>query len=232
MSKIAVVTGASGGIGSAIVERLLKDGYVVFSHYKSNKNKCVAGAVPVYGDFSDGSGVKAFADKILSQTKKIDLLVNNAGVALQKLFTNCSEEEIENTVFCDLTAAMLLTKFLAPSMISFQSGSIVNISSVWGVYGGSCEVAYSAAKGGIIAFTKALAKELGRSNVRVNCIAPGLIDTAMNGHLSDEDKQNFAEGTALGRMGTPEEIASVVAFLGGEEASYITGQVISADGGF
>lgn len=231
MGKIAVVTGASGGIGRAVCARLLADGYVVYAQYRSNPDKCIPGSVPVFGDFSDRNGVGAFAAQIILATKKIDLLVNNAGISMQKLFTDCTDEETERAVFCDLTSVMLLTRQLSPLLRNATSASVVNLSSVWGVYGGSCEVAYSAAKGGIIAFTKALSKEWGRSNIRVNCVAPGLIDTAMNANLSEFDKKSFAEGTALGRIGEPEEIASAVAFLGSDAASFITGQVISADGG-
>lgn len=230
--KIAVVTGGSGGIGSATVEKLLSEGYAVFSQYRSNKQNAVNGCVPIYGDFSTEEGVNRFADEIFSRTDHVDLLVNNAGCALQKIYTDCTDREVEEMIFCDLTAAMLLAKRFLPSMIKRKSGNIINVSSVWGVYGGSCEVAYSAAKGGLIAFTKALAKEVGLSGVRINCVAPGMIDTKMNGNISEEDKKIFAESTALGRMGKPYEIAETIAYLASDKAAFITGQTVSADGGY
>ena len=193
MTKFAVVTGGSGGIGKAIVSRLLSEDYTVAAQYRNNPEglKDIIGVKPFYGDFSSREGIEAFYEKVKSEFPKIDVLVNNAGVASWKLFTDYSDEEIENLIFTDMTAAILLTKKFLPDMISARKGSIVNISSVWGVYGASCEVPYSAAKAGIIGFTKALSKEVGLSSVRVNCIAPGFIETPMNAKLSEEDKMAF-----------------------------------------
>lgn len=235
MVKTAVVTGASGGIGRAVALRLAAAGYGVFAHYRSRPERLegLDGAIiPIYGDFSSAEGVNAFADALFRETCRVDVLVNNAGAAAQKLYTDCTDGEVEDTLFVDLTAAMLLTKRVVPAMVARKSGCIVNVSSVWGVYGGSCEAAYSAAKGGLIAFTKALARELGLSNIRVNCVAPGFIETEMNSGLSEEDRRAFLDGVALGRAGRAEEIASVIAFLASEDSSYVTGQIIGADGGF
>lgn len=235
MKKTAVVTGASGGIGKAIALKLAKDGFRVLAQYRNNYEAIEntgEDIVPIYGDFSDLDGVNAFADSIDRLAARVDVLVNNAGIAMQKLFTDCTDKEVERMLFLDLTAPIILTKRIVSGMVREKKGNIINISSVWGVYGGSMEIAYSAAKGGIISFTKAMAKELGLSNVRVNCVAPGFIDTPMNGSISESDKELFLEGVALNRIGNPEEIASVVAFLASDASSYITGQTLCADGGF
>lgn len=157
--------------------------------------------------------------------------MNNAGISQQKLFTDLSDFDLNKMLDVNLKGAMLLTKAVVPAMISQKYGRIINISSVWGVCGGSCEVHYSASKAGLIGFTKALAKELGPSGITVNCIAPGLIDTDMNNNLTQEDKEEFAMQTALQRIGSPQDVANLVSFLAGESSGYITSQVIGVDGG-
>lgn len=233
MIKTAIVTGASGGIGKAITERLVNAGYRVVAQYKNNPQELQGlGAEAVYGDFSCRDGAEDFARRVLKTAGRIDVLVNNAGVALSKLFTDCSAEELQEIIFTDLTSVMLVSRAVIPIMVSQKSGSIVNVGSVWGVYGGSCEVAYSAAKGGICGFTKALSRELGLSNIRVNCVCPGLIETKMNAELTEEDKRGFLEGVSLGRAGSAAEVASCVEFLCSDASSYVTGQILGVDGGF
>ncbi len=237
--KKALVTGASGGIGEKIVERLVEEGYTVVAQYFSNinrieflKNKFIGKVIPVFGDFSTADGARAFAELITSQHEDISVVINNAGISMQKLFVDTLDEDIAKILQINLVSAMSITREIAKKMQWIREGSIVNISSIWGECGGSCEVAYSATKGGIIAFTKALARELGQSNIRVNCISPGIIDTKMNSCFSAEDKKEFLENVSLGRMGNPDEVAQVAVFLASDKASYITGQVIGVNGGF
>jgi len=230
MKKI-VVTGASGGIGSAITERLARDGNLILAQFRNGKIEGRETVIPIYGDFSTVDGVEKFY-KSVKAYGKIDCLINCAGVALEKLFSDCSDEEISNLIFTDLTSVMLLTKRFVPDFVSLKSGVILNVSSIWGVRGASMETAYSAAKGGLISFTEALSKELGPSGVRVNCIAPGFIDTKMNARYTEEERQQFLENVSLNRVGKAEEVAETVAFLISDAASYITGQCISIDGGF
>ena len=161
----------------------------------------------------------------------VSVLVNNAGIAQQKLFTDITEEEFDRICAVNFKSVYNCCKFAVPDMVRRKSGKIINISSMWGICGASCETVYSATKAAVIGFTKALAKELAPSNIQVNCIAPGAIDTKMNSILSDEDKSAFAEEIPMGRFGNPDEIAGVVSFLAGKDSSYVTAQVITADGG-
>ena len=232
--RTVVVTGASGGIGLATVKKLVKSGYSVIAQYRNNGDalKNIDGITPIYGDFSDAEGVNKFADEVLKITDNIYGLVNNAGISMTGLFTDFTDGDVENMIFTDLTSHIILTKRLLPCMTGAMEGSVINVSSIWGVYGGSCEVTYSAAKGGLIAFTKALAKEVGLMKVRANSVSPGFIDTKMNAEFSEEDKEDFCQGLALGRIGSPDEVASVIEFLLSDDASYITGQNIGVDGGF
>lgn len=228
--KTAVITGGSGAIGSGLVAEFKRDYRVVFTYLanreRAEKIASECGAEAVRCDQTNDLDVK----KLTEYAGACDLLINNAGIGSVGLFTDMSYRDMHNVINTDLLGAMSVTKSLLPLMIKKKSGCIINISSIWGVYGGSCEVAYSAAKAGIIGFTKALAKETGASGIRVNCIAPGLIESDMNSHLTDGEIREFAEGTALGRIGKPEDVARAARYLA--EAEFVTGQILGVDGGF
>ena len=228
--KTAVITGGSGAIGGALVEEFAKDHRVVFT-YLNNREKAVSiaeryGAEAIRCDQTNDLDIK----KLLDTINSCDLLINNAGIGSVGLFTDISYQEMHKVVNTDLLGVMSLTKSVLPLMIRKKSGCIINISSIWGVYGGSCEVVYSAAKAGIIGFTKALSKETGCSGVRVNCIAPGLIESEMNSHLTKGEIGEFVSGTSLGKIGTAKDVALAARYL--SEAEFVTGQVLGVDGGF
>lgn len=228
--KTAVITGGSGAIGSALVSEFSKDYRVVFT-YLNNRDKAEklaegCGAEAVRCDQTNDIDI----EKLTEIAGSCDLLINNAGISSVGLFTDISYREMYGVINTDLLGAMSVTKSILPLMIKKKSGCIINISSIWGVYGGSCEAAYSAAKAGLIGFTKALSKETGFSGVRVNCIAPGFIKSEMNAHLTEEEIREFAEGTSLGRIGNPADVAGAARYL--SEAEYVTGQILGVDGGF
>lgn len=233
--KNALVTGGSRGIGKECVYELTKKGYRVFLNYNNSREEAEriekeTGAVIVRADISKADEVQNMADFIHRNYGKIDVLVNNAGIAQQKLFTDITESDWDNIFNVNIKGMFLVTKAFVNDMISKKSGKIINVSSMWGVTGGSCEVHYSSSKSAVIGFTKALAKELGPSGICVNCVAPGVIDTEMNRHLTKEDYEALCEETPLGRIGNTKEVAEVIGFLA-DSASFITGQVINADGG-
>ncbi len=238
---VAFVTGASGGIGSAICKTLAENGYAVAAAYNANEQGAAlvvreiastgGRAIAVKCDVSDRDSVSAAYEKTLAELGEVSLLVNNAGTAHIGLFTDMTEEKIGRMISVNLSGAMLVTKAFLPDMIRAKSGNIINISSMWGEVGASCEVVYSAAKAGIIGFTKALAKEEGLSGVRVNCITAGLIDTPMNAELSPDDIAALIDEIPLSRIGLPQDIANAVEFLASERSSYITGAVIKVNGG-
>ncbi len=238
--RTALVTGATRGIGKATAIGLAKLGYLVILGYKNNeqmaeevvnsirKNGGTAHAIQV--DISDNVSIENMVDTICSKYEGVDILVNNAGISLQKLLIDTSYDEWTEVIDTNLNSAFYITKLLLPYMLSNKWGRIINISSIWGLVGGSMEVAYSTSKAGLIGFTKALAKEYGPSNILVNCVAPGLIATDMNNNLTEEETAQVCEDIALGRAGTPLEVAELVCFLANEKTSYITGQVIQIDG--
>ncbi len=229
--KKALVTGGAGGIGEAICRQLAADGYFVYINYAHSKEKAEKLADELYSeaicfDVSDKEAVRSFF-----ASHNIDLLVNNAGISVIDLFTSVSDENAEKIMGINLIGAMNCARAALPYMISQKSGCIINISSMWGQCGASCEVDYSASKAGMIGFTKALAKEVAPSGIRVNCVSPGFIMTEMNSHFTDEDLELIREDIPLGIFGRPKHIADSVSFLASDKAEYITGQVLAVNGG-
>jgi 3-oxoacyl-[acyl-carrier protein] reductase len=239
--KVALVTGASKGIGRAIALELAKQGAYVVINYKTDDQGALttlrtieaAGGTGklAKGDVANYSFAKQLITKVVSISGRIDILVNNAGISKVGLFTEMTEQDWDETININLKGMFNCCHHAVKSMLHDKSGSIINISSIWGTNGASCEVFYSASKGGINAFTKALGKELAPSGIRVNAIAPGVIDTAMNNFFSQQEKDALAEEIPMMRFGTSEEVAKLVAFLASDDASYITAQIITIDGG-
>ena len=237
MNKTVFITGGARGIGKALTEVFYENGYNVAVNYNNSEKKALSlkeklpGILILKGDVSKEDDVKRMIDTGVSHFGKIDVLVNNAGICIPSLVTDINTEDWDKIFDINVKGTFLATKYAAKNMIHNHSGAIVNISSIWGVSGASCESCYSASKGAVIAFTKAVAKELGLSGIRVNCIAPGYIDTDMNKDISPEDRQAFADETPLGRIGTPGEVAETALFLASDKASFITGQILGCDGG-
>ncbi len=240
--KTAIITGASNGIGQQIARLLAHNNYNVVIGYNTDKlsaqkleEELVSqglSAVACHADIAKAEDTAHLANFALQKFGKIDLLVNNAGICKTGLLIDLSADDIQNVISTNLVGTILMSKAVAGHMLSNQSGNIINISSIWGEIGGSCESVYSASKGGIIALTKALAKELGYNHIRVNCIAPGLVDTKMNSNLSEQDIADIVEDIPCGRMGNVDDIAQAVLWLDSDKASYINGQVLSINGGW
>jgi 3-oxoacyl-[acyl-carrier protein] reductase len=232
MSKKILITGGCRGIGLAITERFLRAGFSVTATYNTSLDT----AEILSKKFVNFSALKMdFAENPeLSEIENgdFDILINNAAVAEEKLFTDITDADFDRMFDINVKGVFRVTRAVVPAMIRKKSGVIINISSVWGLVGASCESHYSASKAAVIGLTKSLAKELAPSGIRVNCIAPGVIDTDMNAALDDETKKSLAEATPLGRFGTPADIAAAAFFLAGDEADFITGQVLTVDGGF
>lgn len=227
--KKVFISGISGGIGKALAKKYLSEGYYVIGQY--NKNLPDVECEALRADFFDLSQVEKTAEYLREKHPDIDILINNAGIDWYGLFTDMTTAEMEKINNVNLLAPMILTKEIGKNMLSRKKGVVLNVSSIWGRDGGSCEAAYSATKGGLISFTKAIAKEWALSGVRCNAVCLGFIDTPINKIFSDEDKKSFCEGVSLGRIGDPSEAAAAIWFLTSEKASYITGQVLSVDGG-
>lgn len=239
---VAIVTGASGGIGSETALCLAKKGFDVVVGYNNSEEEALEvvnkikmlkkNAVAVKCDVRDKLQTDHLAEAAIKEFGRIDVLVNNAGVSLQKLFCDVTEDEYNFIFDTNVKGTFNASQSVLKYMINQKSGSIVNVSSMWGISGGSCEVHYSASKSAIIGFTKALAKELGLSNIRVNCVAPGMIDTKMNAVHPKEIFDEIKEETPLHRIGKAEDIAKAILFFASDRSSFVTGQTLSVDGGF
>ncbi len=237
--KTALITGGTRGIGKAIAFEFLQRGYEVVLSYCHNEQDALAtqeefnilGYCPVLirADVSDEKQVEGMFREFFSVYRRLDVLVNNAGISQTAVIQDTTAADWDKIFGVNAKGVFLCSRAVASKMVQ-DGGSIINIASIWGEVGASCEVAYSASKGAVIAFTKALAKELAPSNVRVNCISPGVIDTEMNSHLSAEEMYDLAEQIPLGRIGSPEDVAKAVAAIA--ECEYVTGEVISVGGGF
>ena len=242
MNRTVLVTGSSRGIGRAIAKAFAKQGDRVVINYIEQKEAAEqvkeeivrdgGRAIVVQCDVSDEQQVKKMITTIEHKFSPVEVLVNNAGIAEMALFTDIETSTWERMFDVNVKGMYLCCKYVLPGMISRKKGKIVNISSVWGLVGASCETHYSATKGAILAFTKALAKEEGPSNIQVNAVAPGAVLTDMLSGFDEETLQMVADETPAGRLGQPEDIAETVVFLSSEKANVITGQIISPNGGF
>lgn len=237
--KTTLVTGGSRGIGAAVCRRLAEDGFRVVVHFNRSREKAEA----LVRELTEKTGLphlalpaelaeRAQVEELFRLAGPVDVLVNNAGIAQQKLFTDITEDDWRRMFAVDVDGVFRCCQCALPHMIHEKSGCIINIASIWGEIGASCEVHYSAAKAAVIGLTKALAKELGPSHIRVNCVSPGVIDTEMNAMFDEETMRDLCESTPLGRIGSPEDIAAAVSFLASDAASFITGQTLSVNGLF
>ena len=238
MTKVAFVTGGAKGIGSAIVKRFIKDGYKVAFSYNNSEEKALALAnelgenCKAYKlDITDSNTVNTVIEDVEKTFGEIYVLVNNAGIAEQALFTDITDEMWHKMIETNLSGAFYCSRAVLKFMINRKCGKIINISSIWGETGGSCEVHYSASKAGLIGMTKALAKEVGLSGITVNCVSPGVILTDMTSHFDEETMNELKEETPLNKIGTPEDVAGAVAFLASADADFITGQDLAVNGG-
>ena len=234
--KIAIVTGASRGIGRAIAKGLAEKDYTVIANYNKSEKEALElqnefNNIDIFkADVSKRDEVKKLVEYTLNKYKKIDVLVNNAGIDNEKLFQDITDEDWQNVISTNLYSVFCVTQEVVNSMIHNKSGCIINISSIYAIQGGPCAVAYTASKAGIDGITKSLAKELGPSNIRVNSIAPGFIDTDMNKYYSEKDIDEIKRQTPLQKIGKPEDIAKCVNWL--VEDEFTTGQIISINGGW
>lgn len=240
--KTVLISGASRGIGAAAARLFAAAGYAVAVNYRADREGAEAlvreitehggEAAAFCADVASAAAVETMVSEVTARWGRIDVLIHNAGHALQGLFTDTTPDEWRRMMAVHLDGAYHLAHAVVPQMVRRHEGRILTVSSMWGQVGASCEVAYSAAKAGLIGFTKALAKELGPSGITVNCVAPGVIDTAMCAAFDEETRTALAEETPLGRLGTPEDVAQMLFFLASDRASFVTGQVVGVNGGF
>ena len=242
MDRAVLITGASRGIGAAVARRFAREGWRVGGNYRTSRGRAEALAAEIAaaggqtallpGDVSDPAQAAALVRAAEEQLGPLDALVCNAGVALpQQLLTDTTDEQWRQVMGVDLDGVFYTLRAAVPGFVRRQRGAIVTVSSMWGVTGGSCEVAYSAAKAAVIGLTRALAKELGPSGITVNCVSPGVISTEMNAHLDREALAALAEETPLGAIGTPEDVAEAIWYLSSDAARFVTGQVLAPNGG-
>ena len=243
MGKNVLITGSSRGIGAATARIFGRAGWNVAVHYQNSRERAEAlveelkglgvQAAAVQGDVSEETQAIAVVEQARQALGGLDALVCSAGIALpQQLLTDTTASQWRQVQGVDLDGVFYTVRAAIPGFVHQKAGAIVTVSSMWGVTGGSCEAAYSAAKAGVIGLTKALAKELGPSHIRVNCVAPGVIDTEMNAMLDEETMEDLKEQTPLDTIGTPEQAAKAIWFLASDDSSFITGQVLSPNGGF
>ncbi|MBR2327724.1 MAG: glucose 1-dehydrogenase [Clostridia bacterium] len=235
--KTVVITGASRGIGAETARLFSKNGYNVVINYNKSEQAAfklaseLENAVAVKADVSTEGGAKFLIDEALRIFGSVDVLVNNAGVSMKKMLCDTTLDDWKRHFEINVESVFLCSKAASEIMVRNKWGRIINVSSMWGIKGGSCEVCYSAAKAAVIGFTKALARELGPSGITVNAVAPGLIDTDMNADLTKEDKEMIIDETPVSRIGTAADVALAILYLASDGASFVTAQVISADGG-
>ena len=242
MRKCILITGASRGIGRSIARHFAKNNYHVFLNCRKSIDELedvrmqidsmkTGSCEIVMGDAGNPKDVRRIFDKIRGTYGRLDVLVNNAGISHIGLLSDMSDEEWDNVIRTNLSSVFYCCRAAIPAMVSEKRGRIINVSSMWGVSGASCEAAYSASKSGVNGLTRALAKELAPSNIQVNALAPGVIDTVMNGQLNEEERQNLAYEIPMGRFGSPDEVAKVIWDLA-NAPEYLTGQIIGIDGGY
>lgn len=242
MRKCILITGASRGIGRSIALHFAKNNYHVFLNCRKSIDELedvrmqidsmkTGSCEIVMGDAGNPKDVRRIFDKIRGTYGRLDVLVNNAGISHIGLLSDMSDEEWDNVIRTNLSSVFYCCRAAIPAMVSEKRGRIINVSSMWGVSGASCEAAYSASKSGVNGLTRALAKELAPSNIQVNALAPGVIDTVMNGQLNEEERQNLAYEIPIGRFGSPDEVAKVIWDLA-NAPEYLTGQIIGIDGGY